>query len=55
MLGYFFCKILGGVQEEKKKMSVIVAYNRIKKSVGRAEKGKEKVCALIKLIEEYNI
>ena len=26
-----------------------------KKSVGRAEKGKEKVCALIKLIEEYNI
>ena len=30
------------MQEEKKKMSVIVAYNRIKKSVGRAEKGKEK-------------
>ena len=48
------------MQEEEKKMEVyyniINRYNsndRIKKSLGRAEKGKEKVCALIKLIEEY--
>ena len=46
MLGYIFCvKILGGVQEEKKKMSVIVTYNRIKKISQAGKKRKRKsVC-----------